>query len=153
MAAAITFIAAGLSIGGNALILWTSAEYSKYTMRGGKDVVITDGKVNTTKTSGLDTSYAFEYSIGKRESLTFLLPNSFGGGHSRNFKEGSAIAKKLTEAGIDEANAEQLAQGLPQYWGALPYTAGPAYLGVIVFILGLLGLAVNKGPQIGRAHV
>lgn len=146
MAAAITLIAAGLSIGGNALILWTSAEYSKYTMRGGKDVVIADGKVNTTKTSGLDTSYAFEYSIGKRESLTFLLPNSFGGGHSRNFKEGSAIAKKLTEAGIDEANAEQLAQGLPQYWGALPYTAGPAYLGVIVFILGLLGLVVNKGP-------
>ena len=146
MAAAITFIAAGLSIGGNALILWTSAEYSKYTMRGGKDVVIADGKVNTTKTSGLDTSYAFEYSIGKRESLTFLLPNSFGGGHSQNFKEGSAVAKKLTEAGIDEANAEQLAQGLPQYWGALPYTAGPAYLGVIVFILGILGLAVNKGP-------
>ncbi|MFM1857152.1 MAG: hypothetical protein RLZ05_212 [Bacteroidota bacterium] len=146
IAAAITIFSAVLSIGGNALILWTSAEYSRYTMRGGKDVVITDGKVNTTKTSGLDTSYAFEYSLGNRESLTLLLPNAFGGGHSRNFEEGSAIAKKLTAAGIDEANAEQLAQGLPQYWGSLPYTAGPAYLGVLIFILGLLGFIINKGP-------
>lgn len=146
IAAAITIFAALLSIGGNALILWTSAEYSRYTMRGGKDVVITDGKVNTTKTTGLDTSYAFEYSLGKRESLTLLLPNAFGGGHSRNFEEGSAIAKKLTEAGIDEANAEQLAQGLPQYWGSLPYTAGPAYLGVLIFILGIVGFIINKGP-------
>jgi hypothetical protein len=146
IAAAITIFAALLSVGGNALILWTSAEYSRYTMRGGKDVVITDGKVNTTKTTGLDTSYAFEYSLGKRESLTLLLPNAFGGGHSRNFEEGSAIAKKLTEVGLDEANAEQLAQGLPQYWGSLPYTAGPAYLGVLILILGLLGFIINKGP-------
>lgn len=146
IAAAITLFAALLAVGGNALILWTSAEYSKYTMRGGKDVLIAEGKVNTIKTSGLDTSYAFEYSIGKRESLTFLLPNAFGGGHSRNFKEGSAIAKKLTDAGIDEGSAEQLAQGLPQYWGALPYTAGPAYLGVILLIFGLLGFVLNKGP-------
>ena len=146
IAAAITIFAAILSVGGNALILWTSAEYSGYTMRGGKDVVITDGKVNNTKTTGLDTSYAFEYSLGKRESLTLLLPNAFGGGHSRNFEEGSAVAKKLTAAGIDEANAEQLAQGLPQYWGSLPYTAGPAYLGVLIFILGILGFIINKGP-------
>lgn len=145
-AAAITLLAASLSIACNALILWTSAEYSRYTMRGGKEVVVENGKANTTKTSGLDTSYAFEYSLGKRESLTLLLPNAFGGGHSQNFKEGSAIAKKLTAAGIDEATAEQLAQSLPQYWGALPYTAGPAYLGVIIFIVGLLGLVLLKGP-------
>lgn len=144
-AALTTLIAAILAIGGNALILWTSAEYSKYTMRGGKDVSITTDAVKSTQTSGLDTSYAFEYSLGNRESLTLLLPNAFGGGHSRNLEEGSAVARKLITAGIDEGNAEQLAQSLPQYWGKLPYTAGPAYVGVLLFIMGILGFFLNRG--------
>lgn len=144
-AAIITLLAAILAIAGNALILWTSAEYSKFTMRGGKEVSITAETVKSTKTVGLDTSYAFEYSLGNRESLTLLLPNAFGGGNSRNLEEGSPVAKKLIAAGIDEGNAEQLAQSLPQYWGKLPYTAGPAYVGILLFVLGLLGFFLNRG--------
>ncbi|MFM8255174.1 MAG: YfhO family protein [Bacteroidota bacterium] len=144
-AALATLFSALLAIGGNALILWTSAEYSKYTMRGGKEVSITADVVKSTKTAGLDTSYAFEYSLGNRESLTMLLPNAFGGGHSRNLEEGSPVAKKLIGAGVDEGNAEQLAQSLPQYWGSLPYTAGPAYAGVLLFVLGILGFFLNRG--------
>ena len=144
-AAIITLLAATLAIAGNALILWTSAEYSKFTMRGGKEVSITAETVKSTKTLGLDTSYAFEYSLGNRESLTLLLPNAFGGGNSRNLEEGSPVAKKLIAAGIDEGNAEQLAQSLPQYWGKLPYTAGPAYVGILLFVLGLLGFFLNRG--------
>jgi hypothetical protein len=144
-AALATLFSALLAIGGNALILWTSAEYSKYTMRGGKEVSITADVVKSTKTAGLDTSYAFEYSLGNRESLTLLLPNAFGGGHSRNLEEGSPVAKKLIGAGVDEGNAEQLAQSLPQYWGSLPYTAGPAYVGVLLFVLGILGFFLNRG--------
>jgi hypothetical protein len=121
-AAIITLLAAILAIAGNALILWTSAEYSKFTMRGGKEVSITAETVKSTKTVGLDTSYAFEYSLGNRESLTLLLPNAFGGGNSRNLEEGSPVAKKLIAAGIDEGNAEQLAQSLPQYWGYLAFS-------------------------------
>ncbi|MBC7873180.1 MAG: YfhO family protein, partial [Ferruginibacter sp.] len=34
----------------------------------------------------------------------------------------------------------------PKYWGALPYTAGPAYLGVFIFILGLIGFVIIKTP-------
>ncbi|MFM8592262.1 MAG: hypothetical protein ACKOA3_05105, partial [Sphingomonadales bacterium] len=53
---AISAIAALLAVGGNTLILLTSAEYSRYTMRGGKDLSIDEsGKVNLTKTTGLDT--------------------------------------------------------------------------------------------------
>jgi hypothetical protein len=144
---AISLSAALLAIGGNALILLTSAEYSRYTMRGGKDLSIDEsGKVTTTQTKGLDTSYAFEYSLAPKESFTLLLPNAFGGGHSRRFEEGSQVANDLMEKGIDQANAEQLAQGLPQYWGGLPYTAGPAYLGVLLVVLAVLGFLFSKGP-------
>ncbi|MBM3412530.1 MAG: hypothetical protein FJY19_04025 [Bacteroidetes bacterium] len=145
LAACFTLASAFLAIGGNALILWTSAEYSKFTMRGGKEVSITAEAVKSTLTEGLDTSYAFEYSLGNRESLTLLLPNAFGGGHSRNLEEGSPVAHKLVAAGIDEGSAEQLAQSLPQYWGKLPYTAGPAYVGVLLFVLGTLGFFINRG--------
>ncbi|MBM3414554.1 MAG: YfhO family protein [Bacteroidetes bacterium] len=145
LAAFFTLVSAFLAIGGNALILWTSAEYSKYTMRGGKEVSITADAVKSTQTAGLDTSYAFEYSLGNRESLTLLLPNAFGGGHSRNLEEGSPVAHKLIAAGIDEGSAEQLSQSLPQYWGKLPYTAGPAYVGVLLFVLGTLGFFINRG--------
>ena len=147
LSAAISLGAALIAIGSNALMLLTSAEYSSYTMRGGKDLSIDEsGNVNLTKTKGLDTSYAFEYSLVPKESFTLLLPNAFGGGHSRRFEEGSTIASDLMEKGIDQGNAEQLAQGLPQYWGGLPYTAGPAYLGVLIVILALWGLFFAKGP-------
>ncbi|HNU15825.1 MAG TPA: hypothetical protein PKI55_15350, partial [Chitinophagaceae bacterium] len=136
---AITVTSALIGLAGNAMVLMTTSEYSKFTMRGGKDISIEGDKVTATSTKGLDTSYAFVYSLGKAETFTLLMPNAFGGGHSNSLGEGSAVASKLMNRGIDEANAEQIAQSMPKYWGALPYTAGPAYLGVIIFVLGLLG--------------
>lgn len=143
---AITVTSALIGLAGNAMVLMTTSEYSKYTMRGGKDISIEGDKVTATSTKGLDTSYAFVYSLGKAETFTLLMPNAFGGGHSNSLGEGSAVASKLINRGIDEANAEQIAQSMPKYWGALPYTAGPAYLGVIIFVLGLLGFVLVKSP-------
>lgn len=143
---AITVTSALIGLAGNAMVLMTTSEYSKYTMRGGKDISIEGDKVTAASTKGLDTSYAFVYSLGKAETFTLLMPNAFGGGHSNSLGEGSAVASKLINRGIDEANAEQIAQSMPKYWGALPYTAGPAYLGVIIFVLGLLGFVLVKSP-------
>ena len=143
---AITVTSALIGLAGNAMVLMTTSEYSKFTMRGGKDISIEGDKVTAASTKGLDTSYAFVYSLGKAETFTLLMPNAFGGGHSNSLGEGSAVASKLISRGIDEANAEQIAQSMPKYWGALPYTAGPAYLGVIIFVLGLLGFVVVKSP-------
>ncbi len=143
---AITVTSALIGLAGNAMVLMTTSEYSQYTMRGGKDISIEGDKVTTASTKGLDTSYAFVYSLGKAETFTLLMPNAFGGGHSNSLGEGSAVASKLINRGIDEANAEQIAQSMPKYWGALPYTAGPAYLGVIIFVLGLLGFVLAKSP-------
>jgi len=146
IAGAITVTSALIGLAGNAMVLMTTSEYSQFTMRGGKDISIEGDKVTAASTKGLDTSYAFVYSLGKAETFTLLMPNAFGGGHSNSLGEGSAVASKLINRGIDEANAEQIAQSMPKYWGALPYTAGPAYLGVIIFVLGLLGFVLVKSP-------
>jgi hypothetical protein len=146
MAGGLIIIAAIIGLGGNAMALMTTAEYSKYTMRGGKNISIEGDSVKTIKTSGLDTSYAFVYSLGNAESLTLLMPNAFGGANGKNLSESSHVVEKLVNKGIPENNAQQVASSLPKYWGALPYTAGPAYLGVIICILGLIGFVVVKTP-------
>lgn len=146
IAGAVIVVSAMIGIAGNALVLKITSEYTKYTMRGGKDISIEGDTVTTAKTKGLDTSYAFEYSLGKAETSTLIMANAFGGGSSKTLGEGSEVVDKLTSRGIDEGSAEQLAQTLPKYWGALPYTAGPAYLGVFICLLGLIGFFLVKSP-------
>ncbi len=145
IAAAITIISAIIGIAGNALTLKTTSEYAKYTMRGGKNISIEGDSVKVAKTSGLDTSYAFEYSLGTAETVTFLMPNAFGGGGSTLAGESSNAIEKLVEKGVNENAATQLIANLPGYWGKLS-TAGPAYLGVIICLLGLIGFVVVKKP-------
>ena len=145
IAAGITMISAIIGIAGNALTLKTTSEYAKYTMRGGKDINIQGDSVTVAKTSGLDTSYAFEYSLGKAETVTFMMPNAFGGSSSKPAGENSKVVSKLMEKGVDENNAIQFASQLPGYWGKLS-TSGPAYLGVIICLLGLIGFVVVKKP-------
>ena len=146
IAGAITAVAAIIGLAGSALTLKTTSEYTQYTMRGGKDISIEGDTVKAAKTSGLDTSYAFIYSLGKTESSTLIMPNAFGGGSSKMSGENSKVIGKLTDRGIPENNAQQLAGSLPRYWGALPYTAGPAYLGVFICLLGLIGFVILKTP-------
>ncbi len=146
IAGSITVASAIIALAGNALILKTTSEYSKYTMRGGKDIDIQGDSVTTAKTKGLDTSYAFEYSLGKAEALTLLMPNAFGGGSYAKFSEGSKVAKKLINKGVPETDSEQIAQSMPKYWGKI-FTAGPAYLGVLIFLFGVIGFVIVKTPM------
>ncbi len=62
----------GVFIGvmGNAERLLVLQEYTEYSMRGGSAI---------QGTTGLDTSYAFGWSQGIKETLTLLIPNLFGG--------------------------------------------------------------------------
>lgn len=143
IAGALTIGAAIIGVAGNALILKTTSEYSQFTMRGGKDIDIAGDSVKVTKTKGLDTAYAFEYSLGQGESLSLLMPNAFGGYSNNMTGEGSKVVKKLAALGVPEENAEQVAQSLPKYWGKL-YTSGPAYLGVIICVFGLIGFVIGK---------
>ncbi len=145
IAAAVTVISAIIGIAGNALTLKTTSEYAKYTMRGGKNISIEGDSVKVAKTSGLDTSYAFQYSLGPAETATFLMPNAFGGSSSKPAGEDSKVIQKLIDKGIPENQATQFAANLPAYWGKLS-TSGPAYLGVIICVLGLIGFVLVKKP-------
>jgi hypothetical protein len=143
IAGATTIVAALIAVAASALVLKTTSEYSRFTMRGGKDLEINGDSVTVAKTKGLDTAYAFEYSLGKAETFTLFMPNAFGGGSYAHYKEGSKFAEKMTDKGF---NGEQIAQspGI-KYWGKI-FTSGPQYLGVFIFLLGILGFVIIKTP-------
>ncbi len=142
-------IAALIGVAGNALVLKTTSEYSKFTIRGGKDIEISGDTVKQINRKGLDPDYAFEYSLGKAEVVTIMMPEAFGGGSSEVLKENTKVIDKLTSRGVPENSAVQLAGQLPRYWGGIDGaagTAGPPYLGAIVCILALIGFVVYKHP-------
>jgi hypothetical protein len=143
----ITVVAAGVGLLTTSLALMTSTEYAKTTIRGGTNVSIQGDSVTTSKKEGLDTRYAFQYSLGKGEELTLLMPNVFGGSRSAAADENSHVIEKLTGRGMPEANAAQLAGNFGKFWGDPESTGGgPFYSGVIICLLALIGFILYKHP-------
>ena len=134
-----------IGVGNSAVSLLTTAEYSKYTMRGGKTLEGNGTELKQVKTTGLDVDYALSYSIAKSEFLTFLMPNAFGGSSGEGFDENSKIVSALTEKNVPESNAVQIAAQLPKYWGGIvPSTSGPVYFGTIISLLFIIGAVIVK---------
>ncbi len=144
-------VAALVGLGCYSLAYLTTNEYTKYTMRGGKSVEIKGNEVKAVNTTGLDADYAMQYSMSKVEPLVMLMPRAVGGGISTTLKEDSKVVEKLVSAGVPETQAAQFISQLPAYWGGMigpgeVGTAGPPYIGAIIFILAIIGFVVVRGP-------
>jgi hypothetical protein len=138
----IIFIAGGFALATNITSLWATYEYGNYTIRGKSE--LTTNKAN--RTTGLDKDYATQWSYGVGETMTLLIPN-FYGGTDQKLDINSNTAKALRANNVPEENVRQFVdQHLPMYWGSQPFTAGPVYVGAIIFFLFVLGLLIIKGP-------
>jgi hypothetical protein len=144
IALGLALIAGLIGVGNSSQSLLTTYEYSKYTMRGGKTMDLSDdGKLTQTKTQGLDESYAFQYSLGVSETFVLMMPNAFGGGSAEHLNADSKVVSALTQQNVPEAQASQLATTLPKYWGGVaPFTAGPPYSGALICFLAVIGFVV-----------
>ncbi len=117
----------GLAICAVLVLLSTSryfmvnAEYVKHTMRGGSEISINEhdlyGTSQTTAIDGLDAEYASEWSYGKAETMTLLIPGLYGG------------------------SSDEL------YWGDQRFTNGTVYIGAIIVFLFFLGLLIVKEQE------
>ncbi len=136
-ALAIVAIAGGFA--SNALMYLTTYEFSKESMRGGKTELTINPDGSKKPAGGLDRDYAFNWSYGKIETFTFIVPGLYGGGGSREITGSSKFAEKLNEVGMPEENGLQYANAY-SYWGPQPGTSGPVYLGAIICCLFILGL-------------
>lgn len=119
-------------------------DYSKETMRGG--AVLKGTEDSEAGKSGLNREYAFQWSYGKAETMTLLIPNFYGGSSNYALGEDSETYKTVKKyAGTSQA--KQIVKALPIYWGDQPFTSGPVYAGAIICFLFVLGLLAVKGPE------
>ena len=132
-------VACVLALAVNAGLLWTTYEYSQESIRG-KSNLLSEAK--PSQNEGVDREYAYQWSQGVMENLTFLIPNAYGGGSGPNLDENSAVAKVLVAQGVPQDQALGFAQQMPTYWGDKPFTSGPWYFGAIVIFLFVLGLFI-----------
>ena len=138
--------AAAIAVATTAVTLLTTYEYTKATTRGGNDLSVTGDSVKKKKSSGLDTAYAFQYSLGKAEAVVMFMPKAFGESSNKTFDENSKVVEKLTDKGVPENSAIQLASQLPKYWGGIVQTDGPPYVGVIICLVALIGFVIVRHP-------
>ncbi|PRY49136.1 membrane protein YfhO [Arcticibacter pallidicorallinus] len=133
-----------LAVAVNASMLWVTYEYGQETIRG-KSNLSQDASAGKPS-SGLDREYAYTWSQGVGENITFLIPNAYGGESGHRLDKDSEVGKTLAAKGIPQEQVEAAVQQLQQYglintyWGDKPFTSGPYYFGAIVCLLFVLGL-------------
>lgn len=165
-AGAIAIAAAAFALAINSLLIFPVYDYAKDSKRGGQ--LIMDGKknvvadkTNNNKTTGLSIDYAFQWSNTKSEGLNVMFPGvqGYGSYHSRrgdedyvypllgeNSNVATYLADELRVAGNDLDNyVAYLSQFL--YWGDKPGTTGPAYLGVVICCLFVLGMFFGENKH------
>ena len=131
----------------NAAMLWTTSEYAKESNRGPSNLT----QHTTEPSNGLSKEYAYGWSQGVGESITFLIPNAYGGpsGMSALDIPNSNLVKAFEAKGASQEQAEGTVQqlgnmGISTYWGEKPGTSGPFYFGAAVCFLFVLGLLIVR---------
>lgn len=114
--------------------LYGNYEFGKETTRG--KPVLTRNEDNQTK--GLDRDYITQWSYGKGETWSLLIPNAKGGASAYIGRQNPALEK------ADRQFRDSIAQS-NAYWGDQPGTSGPVYVGAIVVFLFVLGALTVKG--------
>ena len=127
----------------NASLLWPTYEYSKETLRGKSNLTTENAQ---RADNGVSREYAYDWSQGVGESLTFLIPNAYGGGMSTRLDAESNVAKLVMSKGADPNQAVGFAANISTYWGEKQFTSGPWYFGAGVVFLFILGLIIVRGP-------
>jgi len=135
---AIMVICVFIAVLPSARSLYIQWELGKTSLRGATELttVAQDGEKIS---SGLDKDYAFMWSYGKGELLTFLIPGIYGGSSHETVGNSSEFYKTLRAAGYREKSIQA-----PMYWGDKSSTAGPVYFGAVVCFLFILGMIVIK---------
>ena len=118
--------------------------YLKETMRGGHSELTKQAQDKPTE--GLDIKYATDWSYGKGETMTLLIPNWEGGASGYDLGKDSQLSQVMRKQGVDKRTAEQFCSHAPTYRGEKMFTSGAVYVGAIVCFLFLLGLLIVPGP-------
>lgn len=136
-------IAGIFAIGANATNLMATSEYAKFSTRSNSELTFNPDGTKKTNENALSREYITEYSYGIAESFNLIAPRLFGGSNHENVGTDSRMYSFMTEQGVPSTQAQDFVSGMPTYWGDQPIVAAPAYIGVVVFFLGVLALFID----------
>lgn len=149
LAAVLTVLAGTVGALCCATSLFTTYDYSKETMRNGGARL---GALHSqaAPSQGLPIDYAFNWSYGKAETITLLVPNAFGGS-SRVLTQESNPEQDYDDAPLPKVpkKSDGLMHYFTSYWGEQPSTSGPVYLGAVMCFLFLFSVVYLKSPHKG----
>jgi hypothetical protein len=134
-------VGAGLiGILSNAVVLFTTYDSSKESIRGGSELADAQGNVSQ---NGLSEQSAFDFSMYKPEPFVMLVPDIYGG--STDLELPAARSKAVRALGkMPPALAAQIGPDGPRYyWGGVgELFSGPPYVGAVIILLALLGFFI-----------
>ena len=133
-----------IGLGTGSANIFANQEYARETMRGGHSDLVAETE-GETPSNGLDIAYATQWSYGRDETFTFLIPGFKGGSSNYTLGTNSHTYQATRDLGLSPKAARDFTQSLPIYWGEQPFTAGNVYMGAIVCFLFLLGCLIVKG--------
>lgn len=135
----VTLIMAGtviLAVLPNAKHMYANWDLGRHSIRGATELTTTTASGEKIS-SGLDKDYAFQWSYQKRELLTLLIPNAYGGGSVGTLGPDSELYKTMKSQGAQVGKDIQSYT----YWGD-KFTSGPVYFGALVCFLFVFGMFV-----------
>lgn len=141
-ATAALFIGLALAVGSGASNLLPTSEYTADTMRGKPILKSIDQESSSSKTEGLAWDYAMNWSNGKIDILATFIPRAAGGGSGETISRDTPMGRAFGSIGA----RLPLEFDAPLYFGNLPFTSGPIYLGAVIWFLFILGALLTKGP-------
>ncbi|HSD05869.1 YfhO family protein [Flavobacterium sp.] len=140
-----TLFGAGiLAIGSNAGNLLATAEYANFSIRGKSDLTFNPDGSKSTSDGAMTRDYITEYSYGIAESFNLIAPRLFGGSNNENIGTDSSMFEFMISQGVPESQAADFVSAMPTYWGDQPIVSAPAYIGAVVFFLGILALFTDE---------
>lgn len=122
--------------------LYSNYEQAQESMRGPSELTAATTGETARPSTGLDLDYAFEWSYGKGELLTLLVPDAYGGESGGTVDASSELYKALRARGQSVGDKIQTYT----YWGDQMFTSGPVYFGAVVCFLFVLGMFVIGSP-------
>ena len=137
-------IAGIFALGANATNLMATAEYADFSTRGKSELTFNPDGSRSTDTSAMTRDYITEYSYGITESFNLIAPRLFGGSNHEALGTDSSMYNFMISQGVPAGQAADFVSGMPTYWGNQPIVAAPAYIGVVVFFLGILALILDE---------
>ncbi|OAV71612.1 putative membrane protein [Bacteroidales bacterium Barb4] len=134
-----------LAVMPNARGMYSNWDLGQHSIRGQSELTpkADENGVVEKASTGLDKDYAFQWSQGRMELLTSMIPNAYGGASGGTLDSSSELYKELKRHGVQTGKEVQTYT----YWGDKPFTSGPVYFGAVVCFLFVLGMFVIRNPM------